>query len=221
MLFRALTRAARPDAPVTLSKSCTDKLALKQCTSLLNSISSLLLAPHQAYLDTLIIPESQYVSVAFERAFKPTGRFKLLSRKITQDWSDGYDYKPSKVTTTSREFRFSKRMTANATDRVPSNISAVWTPYFQEVLIGGVQQGRKQFDARGASMTCRKRIWDATVKVVASVNLTNFSEVMKIPKYTDVKQSNLLADRRQVKEDVRRCVLQGWVRNEQDDDFGL
>src|SRR4051812_32307037 len=35
-------KPSRPDAPPTISKSCTDKLALKQCTSLLSSLTSLL-----------------------------------------------------------------------------------------------------------------------------------------------------------------------------------
>lgn len=64
-------KPSRPDAPPTLSKSCSDKLSLKQCSSILSSISSLLVGPENAYLTSVVIPKEQLCVCAsgFERAF--------------------------------------------------------------------------------------------------------------------------------------------------------
>lgn len=82
-------KPARGDAPPTLSKSCSDKIALKQCTSLLSSLASLLVHPANAYIDTLVLPESQYSAVACERAFSGTGRMKSL---VGKQWNEGYAF---------------------------------------------------------------------------------------------------------------------------------
>ncbi|KAF2101278.1 adenosine-deaminase domain-containing protein [Rhizodiscina lignyota] len=215
------TKPSRPDAPVTLSKSCTDKLALKQCTSLLNSIASLLIAPRQAYLNSLVIPESQYVPTAIERAFGLNGRMKSITPQITCEWTEAYGYKPFNVITTSREFQFSKRAACPGNDRIASNLSAVWTPYFEEVLIGGVQQGRKQFDSIGGSRTCRKSLWKAVVNVLDKAEEVPHFEAKAEMNYANAKANSALDCRRKVKEDVRRYVLKGWARNAGDDSFGL
>src|SRR6187402_1945264 len=67
-------KPSRPDAPPTLSKSCSDKISLKQSTSLLSSISSLLISPDNIYIHSLILPSSQYSAVACTRAFSDSGR---------------------------------------------------------------------------------------------------------------------------------------------------
>ena len=212
---------ARPDAAATLSKSCTDKLALKQCTSLLSSMTSTLISPDRAYLDTLVLPESQCVPAAFERSFGPNGRMTLLPPNVTETWAEGYAYRPFKIATTCREFTYSKRKVSGDNDPIASNISTVWTQHFREVLIGGIQQGRKQFDASGASMTCRKRMWEATIKVSRSIEPAAFDEGTKQLNYADVKASDVLAGRCKVKDDVRKHALAGWVRNTGDDSFEL
>lgn len=63
-------KPARPDAPPTLSKSCSDKLALKQFTSALSHTTSLLIAPTEnTWLKALVLPESRYSAVGAKRAF--------------------------------------------------------------------------------------------------------------------------------------------------------
>jgi tRNA-specific adenosine deaminase 1 len=168
-----------------------------------------------------VVPESQYVPAAFERSFGSSGRMALLSPSAAGTWTDGYAYRPFKVTTVCREFTFSKRKVAGNNDCIASNISAVWTPHFREVLIGGTQQGRKQFDASGASITCRKRLWEAAVEVLRSTGSTTFDEGTKQPKYGDIKASEMLAGRRRVKDDVQKYALAGWARNTGDDGFEL
>ena len=100
---------------------------------------------------------------------------------------------------------------------VTSNISVVWTPGLQETLIGGVLQGRKQFDPRGASQICRRQMWRAAVDVVALCGLLGARR-----SYGDFKErSSTLRERRRVKSEVTTEALSGWIRNAGDDGFQL
>lgn len=206
---------ARPDSPLTLSKSCSDKLALKQCTSLLSSPTSLLISPENAYLHSLILPSSQYVDSACDRAFSRTGRMKSL---INKEWSGGYGFRPFLVKSTAREFSFSRRPRGPAMQTPKSsNISALWTPGMQETLINGVLQGRKQTDPRGASAVCRLRMGGLAMTLLRALAIPAFAHAATSPKYSDLKDTQPLENRRMVKEDVRRKALKGWVRNVEDD----
>lgn len=212
-------KPSRPDAPPTLSKSCSDKITLKQCTSLLSSITSLLISPSNAYLSSLILPESQYSVQGCTRAFSVDGRMKQLAGK---DWKNGYSFKPFEIRPSSREFRFSRRQIIPAGDKlVPSNISASRTPHHFETLIGGVLQGRKQGDIKGASRVCKRKMWKLALDIAKLVNATVVAECLREGSYMNVKASTLLEERRKVKEDVRSTSLVGWVRNSGGDEFCL
>lgn len=225
-------KPSRPDAPSTLSKSCSDKIALKQITSVLSSITALLISPENAYLQTLTLPEPQYVAEGCERCFSAEGRLKDLQLP----GHGGYDFQPFKMMSTRREFTHSRRDT-NGSSRpsdtiTPSNIAASWTPYFEETLIGGVLQGRKQNDPRGASAVSKRRMWELAQDVarlsdvqVYEITESIFSqggpEVAENRKvYRDVKLSHLLQDRKEAKM-MARQVLKGWVRNDGDEGFSL
>ncbi|KAI1261646.1 adenosine deaminase/editase [Xylariaceae sp. FL1019] len=111
-------KPSRGDAPPTLSKSCSDKLSLHQCTSLLSSLTSLLVSPEHAYLSTLVLPETQYSPIGCMRAFGVTkagaeggseetgGRMAPLRGRV---WGAGYTFRPFVVKPTTLEFRFSRR----------------------------------------------------------------------------------------------------------------
>jgi tRNA-specific adenosine deaminase 1 len=213
-------KPSRPDAPPTLSKSCTDKLALCQGTSLLSSVSSLLIHPSNAYITSLILPSSQYVPKSIERAFGTSGRLAGVDARARQ-WKGGYVWKGFEMKTTEREFTWSRRMVLPETKSVASNLSAVYTPGWTETLIGGVLQGRKQLDPRGASRVCRRRIWDVAVKVAAVVGGEMVVRVLGKERYKAVKADEVLNERRRVKEDIKTAGLKGWVKNTGDDDFGL
>jgi tRNA-specific adenosine deaminase 1 len=211
-------KPSRPDAPPTLSKSCSDKIALKQCTSLLSSITSLFICPSNAYLTSLVLPESQHSALGCSRAFSANGRMKGLAGK---DWRNGYSFRPLEVRTTSREFSFSRRQILAAGDKlVPSNISASWTPHQFEALIGGVLQGRRQGDIRGASRVCKSKMWKLALEVSALVAVSQVERCLKGGKYADVKRSSLLKERTSVKDNVRHGALEGWV-NVGGEDFCL
>ena len=98
-----------------------------------------------------------------------------------------------------------------------SNISAVYHPGLHETLINGVLQGRKQFDARGASALCNTRMWKVVVQVAVAVLGSPLPERFYFGQYQQLKESDALEHRREVKKEVRRESLRGWIRNEGDD----
>ncbi|KAL8924792.1 MAG: hypothetical protein Q9208_003882 [Pyrenodesmia sp. 3 TL-2023] len=199
----------------TLSKSCSDKLALKQCTSILSACTSLLVNPANAYLESLILPKSQYIAHACERCFGPAGRMKPVADRT---WSGGYAFRPFNVGTTEHEFVYSRRSKpASSRELRTSNIAAVRNPYLQEALVVGRLQGRKKLDVKGASAICSKRMWKTTLQVLAALGtprlLQQVSESSQVQRWKD---SVLFADRQQVKADVRASALAGWIRNDGD-----
>jgi len=211
-------KPSRPDAPPTLSKSCTDKLALKQATSILSSVASTLVSPKNAYINTLILPKSQYVPMACERAFTTKGRLKDV--KI-DGWKGGYRWSEFDVKPTDREFKWSRRNIALGEKAVASNLSAVWSPAWQETLIGGVMQGRKQLDPRGASAICRRSMWKTAIQVAALAAVPVLSQVLGKRAYANMKGDEIFEARKKVKTDVKTSSLKGWLQNTGDEDFSL
>ncbi|GAB7348331.1 hypothetical protein MBLNU459_g6306t1 [Dothideomycetes sp. NU459] len=217
-------KPSRPDAPPTLSKSCSDKLALKQCTSFLSGVTSMLVNPSNAYLRTLILPKSQYVPAACERAFGPKGRMACMIEGDSQHMGGGYAFRPFQVMTTKREFGFSRRIadSSSTTSLVPSNISTLTFGRTQETLINGVLQGRKQADPKGASAISRRRLWLSALNVARMlVGRASLLNALDRGSYTDVKAANLLSAREAIKEKVRSGPLRGWKRNIGDDQWSL
>jgi tRNA-specific adenosine deaminase 1 len=235
-------KPSRPDAPLTLSKSCSDKLALKQSTSLLSSLTSLLISPQNAYLTSLVLPSSQYSETACTRAFSSSGRLTPLKGK---EWGGGYAFREFKVLTTEKEFAYSRRQALKPGEKlVPSNITSIsgLSPADSETLIGGTLQGRKQFSLPGASRVCKRRMWQLALSVagIACQHIfindgdngkpeENKDKLMgdhaivkslKAKTYAEVKEVNQLEERMKVKREVREAALIGWVRNEGGDGFG-
>ena len=199
---------ARADSPITKSKSCSDKLALKQCTSLLSSPVSLLVSPQNAYIDILILPSQQYRQEACERAFGPAGR---MLPAATSTWSGGYRYRPFCVETTEIDFQYSRRAAiTNTVICKGSNVSAVWIPCHQETLINGVLQGRKQTDQRGASALSRVQTWNLVMEIIGLLDVPALTNILKNPSYLDMKSSQNLEQRRRVKVEVKSEALKGW-----------
>lgn len=105
---------------------------------------------------------------------------------------------------------------------VPSNLSAVWTPTWQETLIGGVLQGRKQGDVRGASRICRKRMWGFAMRIAGVVEaVVGGRRVLGKRTYGEVRTDEVFDARTRVKEDMKSGGLQGWVGNRGDEEFSL
>ncbi|KAK0268260.1 hypothetical protein LTR91_011714 [Friedmanniomyces endolithicus] len=224
-------KPGRADAPVTLSKSCSDKLSLKQCTSLLGGVASSLVHPEGMYLRSVIVPEGRYVKGAVERAFGVGGRMAGL---VGREWKGGYGFTPFEVRGTGRVFEYGKPATVadgegeEKDEVVGSNLSALWTRSGKlEVLINGVLQGRKQFDTKGASCVSRRRVWESVREVLTAVDEAGVcdQEALRLVQgcrtYEDLKASRPLQPRDRVKRDVKNLALRGWTRNLGDADWGL
>ncbi len=215
-------KPSRPDAPPTLSKSCSDKLALKQSTSLLSSLTSLLISPSNAYLSSITLPLSQYSSTACLRSFSPTGRLAPLSQSFQDGkrWQGGYSFHPYTIKTTTHEFPYSRRQVLKAGEQlVPTNISTSHTPIFTQTLISGTLQGRRQFTPLGAAHTSKLQLWNLCLSIATLIAVPQIELALKSSTYKEIKEGHLLEGRRNVKQDVRE-VLGGWVRNEGGEDFG-
>lgn len=82
-------KPARADAESTRSKSCSDKLSLRQVASLLSYETSLLVATTQnAYLEGVILPEEEISRVACDRAFGEQGRMRELAGRFWTSQSE-------------------------------------------------------------------------------------------------------------------------------------
>ena len=145
-----------------------------------------------------------------------------MKELVGKVWENGYSFKPFEIKTTSREFRFCRRQAMSEGEKlVPSNISASWTPYHFETLIGGVLQGRKQGDIRGASLVCKSRMWKVALETSGLVNASQVEDCLTKAKYMDVRTDDLLAARQAAKQIVRNGALDGWIRNAGDGEFCL
>ncbi|ATZ53569.1 hypothetical protein BCIN_09g03980 [Botrytis cinerea B05.10] len=234
LLGRVRRKPSRPDAPPTLSKSCSDKLATSQYTSILSSLTSLFISPQNMYLHSLILPETQYNETGFVRCFQT--RLTTLRNKERGTRESGYGFHEVGIKTTEKEFVYSRRAEAHKTktiEYVSSNISTSWVrgdgKSGGETLVNGALQGRKQFDVKGASRVCRRRGWKLGLEVLGAITARQIGgkEVVRricrgleVDEYRNLKESDILRERRRAKEEVREC-LGGWVRNEGDDGFGV
>lgn len=214
-------KPSRADAPSTLSKSCSDKIALKQCTSLLNSLTSPLVHPRGVYLSSLVLPESQFSAIACERCFTAQGRMASV-RDSHYKWEDGYSFRPFEVQTTGLEFAFSRRGTekGDMARFVASNLATAWSCNgLAENVIGGVLQGRKQSDPRGGSLVSRGKMWALATEVARLAGMEELA--LFHGTYEEMKEGVSMAGRRKVKTEVRSSALKGWVRNTGDEAFGM
>ena len=73
------TKPGRGDSLLSLSKSCSDKLCLRQYLGITNAINSHLF-PQGVYLDYLILPREKYKNIDLERCFRT--RFELEEAEV-------------------------------------------------------------------------------------------------------------------------------------------
>lgn len=188
------TKPGRADSDETLSKSCSDKLAVRQCLSLVLGPTARVVAPEGVYIASLTMPESQYDAEGCVRAWGATGRMKALEGRR---WEGGYAFMPFVVRTTVVEFKYSRRSGGKA----GCNVSAVWVKGVGgETLVGGVLQGRRVKD--GVKAGC----------MVSRLKMCQAAGV--VGRYAAVKAGML--ERQKVKMEVRE-VLGSWVESPVDD----
>ena len=88
-------------------------------------------------------------------------------------------------------------------------------------MIGGVLQGRKQFDVRGASRVCKRRMWKLAIEIAGLAAVPVVESCLYMTMYGDVKSSGCLTQRIKVKDDARKGALKGWIRNAGGEEFGV
>lgn len=208
-------KPGRSDAPMTLTKSCSDKLALKQCTGLLSSVASLLIDWQSVVLDALIVPKSQYSEKAFERAFGRHGRMQPVADDVQ------FVYRPFEVMTTNLEFAYSRRSQGaiQAFSLVAYNQAIVSWSSGQEVLINDVLRGQRQTDLRIVSSVSRKSLCRLVIEIAKECKMDHIHQLLAGKSYRSIKDSTTLAQRRRVKASVTVLALQGWQPNTGDDQW--
>ncbi|KAM5379609.1 hypothetical protein ACJZ2D_003803 [Fusarium nematophilum] len=215
-------KPGRGDAPPTLSKSCSDKLALKQCTSLLSSLTSVFIDPANAYIHSIVLPESQYSVSGCRRAFSVEGRMKPMAGK---QWPGGFVFSEFLTETTVLEFEFSRRAVSARAEKISaSNLAAAWScSGVEETILGGVIQGRKPFNTKGASRTSRLSMWEAARDLAVSLGSASsgITSYLASGTYRDIKGGTLLSERRRVKENAQQTALAGWNKNDGGSSFQL
>ena len=140
-------KPARTDAEATRSKSCSDKLALRQVSSLLSWETSHLVAPtNNAYLAGLVLPEDEITHVGFERCFGAKGRMEgLAGRFWPQNIGEnkrevGYRFRPFQVLSVPAEI-----------------IRACWQfAKPKPTAFDAVQQGKLQGESPSRAVTPKK-----------------------------------------------------------------
>lgn len=221
-------KPARGDAPPTMSKSCSDKLSLAQCTSLLSSLTSMFVCPSNVYLHSIVLPTSQHSSTGCTRAFSSEGRMKGIMQ-VEKTWRSGYRFQEARIAPSDLEFKWSKRtvearVSGEKGRTAASNMAVAWTKHgLEETSLGGTVQGRKAFDVKGASFASRRKMWTLSLEVAGllGIGMIQAERALASQSYKEVKEASFLEARRQVKQDVRTHALRGWARNEGDDEFAL
>lgn len=185
------TKPGRADSLVTLSKSCSDKLCIKQFTGILNCISSVLMDP--VYLDYLVIHKDKYREADFDRCFKD--RLKSTSEvrrqlKVLPYAEDHYQFHKT-------------------TEAIPLQLSLVFCVPTKtiQVINNGAKNGgyvkKKPPKPSGASMLCKRKLLE-----LASPLLGEYE------KYFDLKVGN---DERQERKRCARAQLDNWPEASPDD----
>jgi tRNA-specific adenosine deaminase 1 len=227
-------KPARGDAEATLSKSCTDKLALKQFSSLLAfPVDMFVCQTANAFIQSVIVYEGQYDIVGYARAFGSTGR--LVS--VASRGAHFFGFRPLPVSVS--RFPFDKN--PGVSSQKASNVSALWirgaglsSTHVVESLLNGVKQGFKQFEERTwkESVVCRKQMWllgqgvgslivHSQPRTVHDPTLVlSIQEWLRADTYHEAKGSTI----REFKKGKKGAVIEklaGWVSNNGDEEWTL
>ncbi|EXJ81219.1 hypothetical protein A1O3_07509 [Capronia epimyces CBS 606.96] len=246
LLGHVRRKPARADAEPSLSKSCTDKLALKQFTGIISFPADLFVQrTANAFIRTVVVYANQYNSTGYERAFASSGRLSSLSHL-------GHFFSIESLPPEFSRFPFSKddrSVDSRTQTRLKaSNLSALWVNRpgqkkddVLEVLVNGVKQGYKQWDERPAkaSVASRRRLWEHGVKIAKIFPQNQGSrgepddrieydvewhkkidQVLSIKTYCAAKSTTLRSSYVQRKKHVTEALC-NWTDNRGDDEWSL
>ncbi|KAG7722420.1 hypothetical protein KL949_000526 [Ogataea haglerorum] len=152
MLGRVRTKPGRKDSPISYSKSCSDKLCLKQFTSMLSSLVYDLV-DDPPYLSFLVLPKEKINTTALERCFRD--RIKMTPEVSSY-------YHPLKVLATDLPCQF--------TGSTPSNLAILYCPprSYIQVLNKGVRNGcpaKKGIEYQHQSDVSREKLAELATKL--------------------------------------------------------
>ncbi|ABN68549.2 predicted protein [Scheffersomyces stipitis CBS 6054] len=194
------TKPGRSDSQITLSKSCSDKLCIRQLTGITNSLSSTLF-PEKIYLDYLILQKDKFLDDDVKRCFatrfadqlEPEARFRRL-QTITYK-KDAYD--------------FHKPESKDSSNYSPSPLSLLYVvPYkMVQVLQNGVRNGSfvkgKPPRKGGESFICNRQLYKQ-LQAVRDVKGNNYIEF-----------KNSLTERNLCKQ-MATSILHNWTPTSSD-----
>lgn len=246
LLGHVRRKPSRADAEASCSKSCTDKLAVKQFTSTLAFPADLFIQQtHNAYIQAVVVFADKYDDTGYQRAFGPSGRLSAMTN-VAHFFSVG------QLPRDFERFPFEQRNSSSGiidqTKSKASNLSLLWAkrPAFAqedklEILINGVKQGYKQWDSREgkASFACRRRLWALGAEVSGlmfknaghSTGLNVLTQpysyegamavrhALSADSYKEAKSSKLRLPIRERRDSVT-STLGNWKKNTGDDSWG-
>lgn len=193
------TKPGRSDSVITLSKSCSDKLCMKQLIGITNAITSFLF-PDGIHIDYLVLPKEKFKEDDINRCFydrffqKLEGENNIHPLKVIGYNNDDYKFHKPKP---------------NSPD-VPSQLSLlhVIPSKYTQILNNGVKNGsfikNKRPKTNGESIICNRQLYKK-----AQVLLDQ-----DVATYDDLKKTNT---RRQALKKRGRETLSDWVSTDMDD----
>ena len=245
MLGYVRRKPARADAEPSISKSCTDKLSVKQFTSILSFPTDLLVQRSvNAHIESVVVYADKFNSTGYERAFGTSGRLCSLA-------GSGQFFESQQLPTALPRFAFERPSLYSHTEGRPkakaSNISALWikgtadVDDIVEVLTNGVKQGFKQWDIRTAkaSVVSRQKLWQHACAIVTSMSsqgiangrgvqrhmldedwMAGVRQSLSAPSYAEAKSISLREDRQAIKVYITDA-MGNWTKNDGDGAWGL
>ncbi|KAK7205257.1 hypothetical protein BZA70DRAFT_177638 [Myxozyma melibiosi] len=200
------TKPGRSDAPLSLSKSCSDKLMLRQLTSAIQSPANLVIDPKNAYISTLLVPKDRLNCASFERAF---GRAVGL---LTS--TNGNRYRDVRFRWATFRTPYEHSRDAAGEQGKPSNVSLIYVlngSTQAEAVIKGIRMGAKTGTAASASTVSRACLAEDVVKLLQAGPADSRRT------YSELKKAD--SERVRLKETVRQS-LEGW-QSTAEDEFAL
>lgn len=188
------TKPGRLDSPISLSKSCSDKICMKQLTGLTNAITSSLF-PQGIYLEYLVLDLAKFSQVDMNRCFKE--RFTVEHLHPIEI----LEYGSSAVSA----FGYLKLETASTSSLSLLYIVPTKT---RQVLNNGVKDGafskNKPPRKGGESLICNQKLFQKARPLLKTTAKS----------YVEFKEGQL---QRQKLKELGRKVLGNWIQTGQDD----
>lgn len=191
------TKPGRPDAPISLSKSCSDKLCLRQLVGL-TSATTAALFPQNVFLSYLVMEGHKFDCDDAERCF----RTRFIDKLPADAKAQPLQVLPCSV---DKQFPFHKD---SAKVTCPLSLLYVVPTKTLQVLNTGVKDGsvRKSKPPKpaGASMICNRHLYAMAAPLMATTATS----------YVEFKSSQAQRQRHKA---LAKAVLGDWVDTAPDD----